>query len=447
MKLKIRLKNPKQLEDMGQSLIDDIAENLIAEARDNLVKNHSINTGHLRANSRIIRGHLKNAVVFNEEYACLIGGRQGIITDSRTSSENISELRNRVLSKDGRYHEAKSFITGSFFDKPLGIKLKCKKGRGYLKVTSDHLILCSRAGIPVWERADSIRIGDLVWHRRKKAHNKGVLVSERIKKTCAYCNSKFEITKNKDTIRRVSYCSQKCYHKYTYHDRAKGKNWKLSMKQRERKSAENNPSWKGGISKMPYGPEWNKILKEKIKIRDNFSCIYCGKKEEEWPFHVHHVNGNKFDNEMINLVTVCPSCHAKQQWRDCELVDVNTDIFEEVPIIFAERIEKNGKSLKKTKLWDISVQNENSFCAGGMLIHNSAVEYGTGAHEVSIEGRESIKNWVIKKLRKSGSEAEEIANRIIWSIHWNGTQPHPFLRPAVDAIKLKYPKVAVKIGG
>ena len=66
-----------------------------------------------------------------------------------------------------------------------------------------------------------------------------------------------------------------------------------------------------GIS--AYGPGFNNSLKRKVRKRDEYTCALCGVhwKQGQRAFHVHHINADKFDNRMQNLITLCPSCHAK----------------------------------------------------------------------------------------------------------------------------------------
>lgn len=74
----------------------------------------------------------------------------------------------------------------------------------------------------------------------------------------------------------------------------------------------NNPAWKGGIAKWSYAPGWKRIAR-KIRKRDNYTCQIC---KSQFPkssklLHVHHIDGNKFNNDESNLVTVCATCHPK----------------------------------------------------------------------------------------------------------------------------------------
>lgn len=53
-----------------------------------------------------------------------------------------------------------------------------------------------------------------------------------------------------------------------------------------------------------------KLLEDSIKNRE---CENC--KRDRWmneliPLHLHHINGNRFDNRLENIQLLCPNCHA-----------------------------------------------------------------------------------------------------------------------------------------
>ena len=89
------------------------------------------------------------------------------------------------------------------------------------------------------------------------------------------------------------------------------------------KKIENQPRgedchlWQGGKSFEIYPKEFNKPLKKKIKIRDNYTCIICDKKTQK--LDIHHIDYDKMNSNEKNLIALCHSCHSKtntnrQQW-------------------------------------------------------------------------------------------------------------------------------------
>lgn len=83
---------------------------------------------------------------------------------------------------------------------------------------------------------------------------------------------------------------------------------------------EKNPSWRGGISKLPYTQDWTADLKDAIRKRDDYSCQLCG--VHQWDLkeklHVHHVDYNKENCNPKNLTSLCRSCHMKTNARRTE---------------------------------------------------------------------------------------------------------------------------------
>jgi DNA-directed RNA polymerase subunit RPC12/RpoP len=73
----------------------------------------------------------------------------------------------------------------------------------------------------------------------------------------------------------------------------------------------NHPCYKGGRKRecMIYSTLFNAKIKDKIKERDNYTCRICG--ATDVVLHCHHIDYNKFNNALENLVSLCNSCHAK----------------------------------------------------------------------------------------------------------------------------------------
>jgi hypothetical protein len=88
--------------------------------------------------------------------------------------------------------------------------------------------------------------------------------------------------------------------------------------------------WRGGISFLPYSPEFNNSLKESIKLRDGYCCQLCAIRQTPgWsnrgsiPFlHIHHIDYNKKNNDRDNLISLCCRCHGqttsgnRDYWRE-----------------------------------------------------------------------------------------------------------------------------------
>lgn len=77
-------------------------------------------------------------------------------------------------------------------------------------------------------------------------------------------------------------------------------------------------AWRGGKSREEYTYEFNMMLKQKIRERDNYTCFVCGRRG----MSVHHTDYNKVNCEEKNLVTLCSSCHSKtnfnrEYWEEC----------------------------------------------------------------------------------------------------------------------------------
>jgi 5-methylcytosine-specific restriction endonuclease McrA len=71
------------------------------------------------------------------------------------------------------------------------------------------------------------------------------------------------------------------------------------------------PNWQGGKSFEPYSIDWNTKLKIIIRERDNYTCQECG----QYGNQIHHIDYNKKNCELTNLITLCRSCHMKTNFN------------------------------------------------------------------------------------------------------------------------------------
>lgn len=93
------------------------------------------------------------------------------------------------------------------------------------------------------------------------------------------------------------------------------KGWKnpFKGKRREEMDGKNNPNWRGGSSTEPYPFMWSEKLREQIRKRDGYKCQLCNIKQKKTPenLHIHHIDYNKKNCELNNLISLCRSCHCK----------------------------------------------------------------------------------------------------------------------------------------
>ena len=98
---------------------------------------------------------------------------------------------------------------------------------------------------------------------------------------------------------------------------------KISEGRKGKYKGENNSAWKGGITpelqKRINNPVW-KIIRKKVYKRDNWTCqicgIHCGN-EEKSKIQCHHIIPYRItqDNSESNLITLCASCHGKEEHK------------------------------------------------------------------------------------------------------------------------------------
>jgi len=112
----------------------------------------------------------------------------------------------------------------------------------------------------------------------------------------------------------------------------------------EFKSGNLHPNWAGGISFEPHNPSFNKALKEQIRQRDNYQCQDCGilQKDLGRKLDVHHIDYDKKNDDPMNLISLCKSCHMKTNYNKEDWIDYyqgkeeRTDLMEAIELIVDE---------------------------------------------------------------------------------------------------------------
>jgi 5-methylcytosine-specific restriction endonuclease McrA len=73
-----------------------------------------------------------------------------------------------------------------------------------------------------------------------------------------------------------------------------------------------NNNWHGGVSFLPYPPQFNASLKRRIEAKYNSTCQLCNADRTDnsikgWA--VHHIDYDKNNNQDDNFTFLCENCH------------------------------------------------------------------------------------------------------------------------------------------
>ena len=140
-----------------------------------------------------------------------------------------------------------------------------------------------------------------------KAWNKGVPCSDETKRKISNSHKKENLSdesrKNISEAKKGKIASKKS---------------KIEMS--KAKKGKNNPSWKGGISFLPYCEKFNNKFKKSIREKFNRECFICGITEEKngKKLCIHHVNYDKdclCNNLKCYFIPLCISCHTRTNFN------------------------------------------------------------------------------------------------------------------------------------
>lgn len=97
---------------------------------------------------------------------------------------------------------------------------------------------------------------------------------------------------------------------------------KARLSHKDKTRGEKNGNWLGGKSFEPYGLEFNNNLKEQIRQRDGYRCQECFRHQNElhskfgkrYKLIIHHIDYNKQNNNLDNLISLCRNCHNQTNY-------------------------------------------------------------------------------------------------------------------------------------
>lgn len=107
-----------------------------------------------------------------------------------------------------------------------------------------------------------------------------------------------------------------------------------------------------------------KMLEEGIK---EYRCEYCGR--IEWnglpiPLELHHINGDHYDNDLSNLMIVCPNCHTQL---------TSQQSFSQDPYTYKNYIEKTQEDNNKQKIQKSRHKKQNKCVDCGKPILSKSI--------------------------------------------------------------------------
>lgn len=112
---------------------------------------------------------------------------------------------------------------------------------------------------------------------------------------CNYCKATIKIPKNR--LKERNFCNRNCADK-GHSSFVRG---------------ENNGRFVHGMDATPYPSGWTTSYKNTIRERDGHTCRLCGTIQEnhKGKLHVHHIDYDKNNLVINNLITLCKYCHGK----------------------------------------------------------------------------------------------------------------------------------------
>ena len=148
--------------------------------------------------------------------------------------------------------------------------------------------------------------------KHTKEHNEKISTSMKGKKHTKEHNEKIALTNKKNY-------TEERKQKISFGNKGKSKTKEHKQKLKEShadKIGELSPNWQGGISFEPYSPEFNKEKKQQVLERDNYTCQCPDCEHKINLLDVHHIDYNKKNSSLENLVTLCRSCHIKTNGKN-----------------------------------------------------------------------------------------------------------------------------------
>jgi hypothetical protein len=112
---------------------------------------------------------------------------------------------------------------------------------------------------------------------------------------CLWCGKEFKAKPSWLAAGKAKFCSRACYG-----------HW-----QSENRVGKRAANWRGGLAVYSYPPAFNSSLKQRVRGRDGYACAICKMPEHDYAHHIHHIDYDKQNNSLANLLELCHNCHVK----------------------------------------------------------------------------------------------------------------------------------------
>jgi len=118
----------------------------------------------------------------------------------------------------------------------------------------------------------------------------------RLEKDCIWCGLTMKLSPSR--AKRKKFCSSNCHNEW--------RSFRMSLSR--------NPNWRNGASKEKY-PQSYYVIRNLALQRDDSLCQNPKCNQETDTINVHHINYDKQNCELSNLITLCASCNGKANFQ------------------------------------------------------------------------------------------------------------------------------------
>ena len=469
--------------DNGENLTNDKLKKVLMKSMFKMeelaIDSAPFDQGLLRAGITLFPQILANkyVLVSNAPYSCVLGSREHKVT-TINGKKTIGSLKkgDLVLTQAGTFEEVEVINSFNAINKPDYVEIisEYRSDKTHkIKLSLDHKVMSvNKNNCTFWIEAGKLKAGDYIFKTKKHNPNKNKYLVETVECKCKQCNKKFKIRKKDYQNGRGVFCSNECYHltfngegnpNYgnKYSEELKEKLSK-SHKKRLKDNPEKHPNrimskkgYKTDIEKevenfilklgLPYMPQYSisnlfvDFYIPSLNIIIECDGAYWHKNQNKDINRDKKLLKYKPDMKIIHFhfvdkrysVPIDPNPIKNVYYLQCNPSNdsfVNLDMFEKSKILSIKKLKyKKENKYSNKKYYDIQVKNFHSFICNGLLISNSAMEYGSRPFYAPIQ---PLKEWARRKLGD-----ENIAYAVQAKIAKVGITASPFFRPALSQVQ------------